>query len=404
LKRVLFLAPWFPNAPGDREGIFIYESAAALGRFGLSVAVLVARPWLRSKIGQRRYKSLSERFDAAAFNEFGDLRLVHYLSIPGNRLPKCSARLHDRTVGKALLSFAKAFNADVIHAHSEGEAPVAIAVGRGLNLPVVVTLHGINTAPNYFKSAFFRARFKTALAAADRVILVGKPLQTFFTELVGSGGNFRIVPNGFDPPKISHVPYTDDRLVRFISVSNLHQGKGIDIAIRAMAKARSQGLEAFNFTVVGDGFERESLERLVADLGLKDKVRFVGACPHGQVYDWLRQADVFVLPSFREAFGVAYLEAMAVGLLAIGVDGEGPSAFISDGKTGLLVPPCDSDRLAQRLIAIASNRDAMRKIAAAGQTHVLANWTWDQHAQRLVSLYADLTSFQRHNAPANPDL
>ena len=387
---MLFLAPWFPNAPGDREGIYIYESAAALSRLGLSVAVLVVRPWLRSKIGQGRYKSLSGRFDAAAFAGFSDLKLVHYLSIPGNRLPRCSAWLHDRTVGRALLSSAKAFKADVIHAHSEGEAAVATAVGRGLNLPVVVTLHGINTAPNYFNSAFFRARFKTAFTAADRVILVGEPLRRFFAELGGGDGNFRVVPNGFDPPRTSHVPFTDDGLVRFISVSNLHAGKGIDIAVRAMAKARSQGLEAFNYTVVGDGFEREALEELVAELDLKDKVRFVGACPHDEVYDWLRQADVFVLPSFREAFGVAYLEAMALGLLAIGVDGEGPAAFISDGKTGILVPPGDPGGLAQRLIEIVGNRDAMRTIAAAGQTHVRANWTWDRQAQRLVSLYQDL--------------
>lgn len=392
VPRVLIVTPWFPNAPGDREGNFIFSSTASLAHAGLPVAVLVVRPWLTFALSRMGHEAVSGRFDPAAFPDFRLVQLVHYLSIPRNRLPKLDAWLHDRTVGDALMSLASEFKATLIHAHTEGEAPIATAVGQKLNIPVVVTLHGINTAPRYFDLPFRRARFKLALSAADRVILVGKPLEKVFAEVVGRASNFRIVPNGFNPPAMAPcLPFAKEDKVRFISVSNLHEGKGIDVALMAMAKARSQGLENFTYTVIGDGSERETLVALAARLGLQDKVRFAGACAHDQVYTLLREADVFVLPSYREAFGIAYLEAMAAGLLAIGVEGEGPSVFIRDGETGFLVPPRDPDRLAACLIAVANNRDEMRAIAAAGRAYVTRNLTWDRHAQKLIDLYREVS-------------
>lgn len=392
LSRVLFLAPWFPNAPGDREGNFICASAQSLSRAGHSVAVLVVRPWLRARIGQARYRSLSERLDAQAFREFNSVELIHYLSVPRGRLPRLSAWLHDRAVGLALTRLARSFKPTAIHAHTEGEAPVAVEVGRALNIPVVVTLHGVNMAPGYFESSFRRARFKAALTAADRVVLVGRPIEKPFAEVTGSPRNFHVIPNGVEPPLTgSRLPFERDGEVRFISVSNLHEGKGIDIALQAMANARKRGLENFRYTVVGDGPERKGLVELTAKLALQDKVNFAGACPHYQVYDFLREADVFVLPSYREAFGVAYLEAMVSGLLVIGVEGEGPSAFVRDGKTGFLVPPRDSASLADRILDIARNRDAMRAIASAGTAYVTQEFSWTGHAQRLTDLYAQIS-------------
>jgi glycosyltransferase involved in cell wall biosynthesis len=116
----------------------------------------------------------------------------------------------------------------------------------------------------------------------------------------------------------------------------------------------------------------------------------MGACAHDQIYILLKSADVFVLPSYREAFGIAYLEAMASGLLAIGVESEGPSAFIKHGDTGFLVPPRDSDALARQLIRIAGDRPAMRKIAESGRDYVTRNLTWNRHAEKLIDIYREL--------------
>jgi glycosyltransferase involved in cell wall biosynthesis len=70
---------------------------------------------------------------------------------------------------------------------------------------------------------------------------------------------------------------------------------------------------------------------------LDSKVELAGARPHEEIPQYLAAADVFILPSYREAFGIAYLEAMAAGLLVVGVRDQGPSAFIEHGISGLLV-------------------------------------------------------------------
>lgn len=392
LHRVLCVTPWFPNAPGDREGNYIYESCASLARAGLSVSVLVVRPWLTFSVSRRGHEAVDGRFDPAAFAAFQTVRLVRYLSIPRNRTPRLTAWSHDRRVGAALTLLAAKTNPDLIHVHTEYGAAVGTEIGKNLRIPVVVTLHGINTASRYAKSPFLRARFKAGLSAASRVVLVGEPLRKHFADIAGSSANFRVVPNGFRPVLVENRRlFTEGgEPLRFISVCNLNEGKGIDIALAALAKMEAKGITDWIYTVVGHGPERKSLVRLAGNLGIHAKVRFVGARAHNEVYDYLRNADVFVLPSYREAFGIAYLEAMASGLLAIGVNSEGPSAFIRDGETGFLVPPRDSEALAERLLAIANNRARMRAIAVAGQSYVNQHLSWDRHAEKIIEVYREI--------------
>src|SRR5262249_2596032 len=111
-----------------------------------------------------------------------------------------------------------------------------------------------------------------------------------------------------------------------------------------------------------------------------------------RIYELLAEADVFLLPSYREAFGVAYLEAMAVGLVAIGVRGQGPQAFIEHAKTGFLVEPIDVANLSDCILYIASHRERAREIARAGAVLVRSKFNRSSHAQRLISIYSEMLS------------
>ena len=175
-----------------------------------------------------------------------------------------------------------------------------------------------------------------------------------------------------------------------VSPSNLQKGKGVDITLRALAALKKHHVFNWHYTIVGDGPERKNLENLVKQLQLECFVSFVGLCAHGKVYEYLKASDVFCLPSYREAFGIAYLEAMAYGLLAIGVQGEGPEAFINNEKTGLLVKPRDVQALAALLKTIFEQQETMQIIAQQGQLHVLKELTWDKHAEHLLEIYKEL--------------
>jgi glycosyltransferase involved in cell wall biosynthesis len=296
----------------------------------------------------------------------------------------------DKIISDAITDVVHETSADLIHVHTEGLTPVAVRVAREQQLPVVVTLHGINAS--FLNSPYQKRRLRPALEAADRVILVGEPLREYFRTYIGSDRNFQLVPNGIDfPVSRFHRLILADDVVRLVSVSNLHEGKGIDVTLLALARLQSEGITNWTYRVIGDGRERSALLRLASELELTEKVRFIGAVRHVEIFNQLIRDDVFVLPSYREAFGIAYLEAMAVGLLTIGVMGEGPSQFIRNGENGVLVPPRDVEALAVALRNILEgDHNRWREIALEGQRTVQDFYTWDNHAKQLVEVYGQV--------------
>jgi L-malate glycosyltransferase len=131
--------------------------------------------------------------------------------------------------------------------------------------------------------------------------------------------------------------------VNFVTVAALIERKKIDTVLSALASLK----DAFDwtYTIIGDGGERAKLETMAAELGIAQRVRFKGALPRQQVIEELEGSHVFVLVSFMETFGLAYLEAMAAGNIVIGARNEGIDGVIVPGKNGFLSPVGDVDAL-----------------------------------------------------------
>jgi len=374
--RILCLTPWYPAFSGDKEGSFIQDSLEALADLGHDVDVIVTRPWR-----PERPPLLKSALPCSAGR--AKVRLIRHLSIPRNYLRWISDWLYRWAVSARLAEHARTMAAEAILVHTELPAIAAVPVARRLGIPVLVTLHGINTDLRLNTPARITV-LRQALSMADRVILVGKPLHEHFASIVSCSEHFRIVPNGFRPPQT--VPEWRTRWGaerRFVSVSNLHEGKGIEFTLKALERLKAQGCEQWQYTVVGGGQLREKLERLSAELGIGPQVSFVGPVSPEKVHEHLGKADVFVLPSYREAFGIAYLEAMSNGLLTIGISGQGPSDFIEHGVTGILVAPQDVNDLVEKLKNCFTRPDEMQAIARQGQDRAFAEFTWASHAHKL---------------------
>jgi teichuronic acid biosynthesis glycosyltransferase TuaC len=202
-----------------------------------------------------------------------------------------------------------------------------------------------------------------------------------------------VVPNGFREQgahahRRRHV-LAPGRPIGIISVSNLVAGKGVDVNLAALGRLNSQGLSEWHYHVVGDGPLRSALEAQARDDGIADKVSFHGRWAHDDVYRLLGTCDVFSLPSAPEAFGIAYLEAMACGLLAIGVAGQGPAAFIEHERSGLLLGDPSASELASTLRAILERPTDFAPLAAAGRDRVWREFTWDAHARALTRVFEE---------------
>lgn len=384
--KILCLTPWFPSHSNDQQGSYILDSLEALRALGHEQQVWLIKPL-------KPCRSPLKKFTAGF-----DVRTVKYFSLPRHYLRSVSNWFYLKHLIPLLEKEINKNRPDVIHAHTELYALAAYRVGKKFGIPTVVTIHGLETSARYWKGS--KNAIIQALQQVDRVVLVGEPLRDFFKSLVGHDDHFEVVHNGFRSSETFRnsisAPWSSP--LKLISVSNLHEGKGIDYNLLALAILKEEGFDDWHYTIVGDGKEKKKLVALVKALNLIDKVTFKGVCAHDQVCQYLMASNVFSLPSYREAFGIAYVEAMAAGLLTIGVKGQGPSAFIEPNKTGLLIQPNDVNSLAETLKSVFNHKQAMKTIANKGHAFVWRHYTWASHARTMTTVYNQLSLEKLHLA------
>lgn len=172
-------------------------------------------------------------------------------------------------------------------------------------------------------------------------------------------------------------------------VAALERRKGHDVLLRALASLGDHR-PAIRCLACGDGSQRAALEQLARELGLADRVRFLGE--QRQVADVLAALDVFVLPSRHEGLGVAVLEAMAMALPVVASAVGGLPEAVLHGTTGLLVPPEDPAALARAIGELATDRERAQAMGAAGRERVLAEFSMEHMAERYEALYERLSA------------
>ncbi|MCS7095017.1 MAG: glycosyltransferase family 4 protein [Thaumarchaeota archaeon] len=172
-----------------------------------------------------------------------------------------------------------------------------------------------------------------------------------------------------------------------VIVARLHRVKGIDVAIRALAHLTESSPDVPELLVVGDGPERPRLERLSEELGVADRVEFLGHRPDPE--RWMRLARVVIVPSRYEPFGMPAAEAGAAGRPVIASAIGGLKEIVVDGVTGLLARPDDHVDLAFKIQRLMSDENARRRMGEAARARVLRNFTPEAVAPKLMSFYLD---------------
>ena len=204
------------------------------------------------------------------------------------------------------------------------------------------------------------------LDGADLRIAPSRDLALKARLLHDATAPIEVIPHGLDrPPGLvpARLGGGDGRAlgpVELISVARHVRRKRLDVLLRAMAA--SSGLDV-RLTLVGDGPERPRLEALAATLGVAERVRFLGHVDEQGKRAALAAADLFVLASAHEGFGLVYLEAMQHGLPVIAARAGGQADFLEDGRTGMLVPGGDAAALAKAIGALAGDPALRRRLA-----------------------------------------
>jgi glycosyltransferase involved in cell wall biosynthesis len=231
--------------------------------------------------------------------------------------------------------------------------------------------------------------FRDAGRACDAVILVGRPLSAHAVSIGLPADRLHVVANGTDLPLLAasaDAQRTLDELRRVISVSNLIELKGIDDNLRALAQIAMRRPDlAWEYRVVGDGIERLRLETLAQELGIADKVHFLGRIPYCETMREVAEADIFSLPSWGEAFGIVYLEAMARMRPVIGCLANGAEDIITHDHDGLLVTPHSVAELSNALERLIASPELSQQLGRNARI-TAEGYSWDRNAQRMLEL------------------
>jgi len=172
-----------------------------------------------------------------------------------------------------------------------------------------------------------------------------------------------------------------------LCVARLAPVKGVGVLIEAIARLADE-IPALHCTLVGDGPERAQLERLAADLGVKDLITFAGATGQDDILAYYQQADVFALPSFAEGVPVVLMEAMATGVPAIATAVGGIGELIEHGVSGLIVPPGNVALLSGALRRVLTDDGLHARLAEGGRRKVVAEFEISDIGRQIAALFA----------------
>ncbi len=375
---VLTLTPFYPTANDDASGCFVAEPLAALASIGVRNTVMAVEPIYRKRSQKNRSAP--------------DAEWIRYLALPGRAgLSTAGAFVFARIVASVRALHRKR-KIDVIHAHAPlpcGHA--AMLLSRELGIPYTVSVHGLDAFSTVQVSgragAWCRRISQRLYTGASRVVCISERVRDQVLE--GTGGKCRttVVYNGVDPSLFAPAASDSDVPV-IVSVGNLIPIKGHPVMLRAAASLAPE-FPALRWEIIGDGSERHRLENLARELGIADRVHFLGRLSRQRVADALRRCTLFVLPSRYEGLGCVYLEAMAAGKAAIGCRGQGIAEVIQHGWNGFLVGPDNERELTLAIAMLLRDEPRRRNIGISARETILDRFTLAQQAEDLARIYRE---------------
>lgn len=219
---------------------------------------------------------------------------------------------------------------DIIISHMPSGHIYADLINKKLKLPRISILHysDYRVLKEFKYSLYFRNRLKKALKNSTllsaRSEFLKKELNADF-----------ILPSFVEKESIKEKKSFNQNKLKIITLSKLIKRKNLNLVIKALSEIDFD----FEYKIYGKGIEYKNLSNLIKKLNLQDKIKILPYISHDLIFKKLDENDIFILPSIKETFGLAYLEALSRGLITIGIKNEGIDGIIKNNKNGFLINP-----------------------------------------------------------------
>ena len=393
-KKPLRLGYLVPQFPGQTH-IFFWREIAELEARGVDVHLLSTQPppsgliahdWSKAAISRTTYLASKNPLDLLrALPHQPWKEFIGQIHADGKNVARDIAIC--LPAATRLLSYAKNHELDHIHVHSCARAALIAAMARHMGGPTFsVTLHG--PMSDYGRGQVLKwndAKFATIITRklegeARAELGDAMPAVVFIRPM---GVDTEVLKR--DQPYVA--PQAGETL-RLFSCARLNVVKGHQDLMEAVHILHKQGvdvtLEIAGEDDAGGGGFRKELATRIKDLGMEDRITLLGAIDAGAVRQKLLDAHLFVLASWHEPLGVAYMEAMSCGVPTIGTNAGGVPEMITSGETAVLVPPKNPEDLAQAIKTLSALPDELIRLSTAGRAHIQAHYRASLGAETLI--------------------
>ena len=300
-------------------------------------------------------------------------------------------RLHGIFLRKVFKSLASNF--DILHLQSP-----LIPIIR-TPLPIVLTEHGTvksdihnselldihSMVIKLFSRELISLDVK-AIKNSDMVIAVSNSCAKDLRDIYKMNSRIITVNNGTDTNFFIPKERNDMDEPYILYTGRLYSRKGLVDLIES-AKYVCQEHSDIKFILTGKGPNKKYLEQRINELGLKKNIYFAGFVARPKLLEYYQNATVYVLPSYYEGLPTTLLEAMSCGIPSIATDVEGSSELITDGETGLLVPPRNPKRLADAILRLLDDEELRKRISINARKHIVDNYDWEIIIDKIEEAY-----------------
>jgi D-inositol-3-phosphate glycosyltransferase len=386
--------------------VYVRDLTAELGRMGVHVDVFT--------------RSEDEHVPHIVHELGYGNRVVHVPAGPEVPLPKRQLMEYVPRFVEGISHFAaeKRIRYDVIHSHYWLSGLAAEDLSQRWGAPPIIQMfHTLGEMKNRVARSEAERESPERLAAekhlvqrADRIVVSTLAEQTQLRFLYQADDRkLETIPPGVDLQHFYPIPADeaklfvglkpDDRMVLF--VGRIEPLKGIETIIRAMSRRPSgDDHRPVHLAIIGGEpdaspeeitAEMRRLQKLCDDLGIDQSVVFLGKRRQDTLQYYYSAAEVVVMPSHYESFGMVALEAMACGTPVIASDVGGLGFLVRDGETGFTVPDGDVDLLISRLNQLLGDRQMLKRMGAAAVAHA-QGYSWDKIARQIVAVYQEVAA------------
>ena len=378
--KILFVSECYPDKDNPQYCIYLEQQAKAIASKGHSVDILVPK--------------ISDKKSVVSKTIYNGLNIYNVTINRG----KFSKIFPLYSLKDTLKKFAwQEYDAVSLHLVSNGLCFRISNICKSLKVPIIKHFHGLNVWKDYGAKTnivhkllwvcnYVMKRYH--LDNSSAIVGVSNKVCETVKEKIKNKPIFTVY-NGVDSQRFTQkTEYNKNDYFTVLCVANLIKIKGHKFLLEAVSKLKQEG-RRIKLQLIGSGPEEENLKEKSSALGISENVEFLGTKDYDTVAQYMKNSDIFVMPSYFEALGCVYLESMCCGTLTCGCFGTGADEIINDKIDGLLVNQKSSEDIYNAIKFAIDNPDKAKEIAENGIDRAKL-FSWEASAGSLINVYEQI--------------